>query len=53
MKYMKPEIEYNEILSEDILTESTPWGNIIAGNGQLGFEDGQPVISGDAGQFVG
>jgi hypothetical protein len=55
MKYIKPQIEYNEILSEDILTESNPWGDILAGgpNTSLGFEDGNPVVNGDASDFVG
>ena len=54
MKYIKPQIEYNEILSEDILTESNPWGDILAGDGELGFDEGgNPVISGDASDFLG
>lgn len=55
MKYIKPQIEYNEILSEDILTESTIWGNLITGGDHtsLGFEDGNPVVNGDASDFVG
>ena len=53
MKYIKPQIEYNEILSEDILTESNAWGDILAGKGELGFEDGNPVVNGDASDFVG
>ncbi len=56
MKYIKPQIEYNEILSEDILTESTIWGNLITGgdNTSLGFDEkGNPVVSGDASDFVG
>ena len=55
MKYIKPQIEYNEILSEDILTESDSWGEILAGGGEgsLGFDEkGNPVVSGDASDFL-
>ena len=55
MKYIKPQIEYNEILSEDILTESSPWGDILTGgpNTSLGFDEGgNPVVNGDASDFL-
>ena len=59
MKYIKPQIEYNEILSEDILTESDSWGEIIAGGGEgsnawIGLDkDGNPIVNGDASDFLG
>ena len=57
MKYIKPEIEINEILSEDILSDSpnAGWGDFIAGegSGSLGFdENGDPIVSGDASDFI-
>lgn len=56
MKYIKPEIEYNEILSEDILTESNTWGEILAGgdNAWIGLDENKnPIIHGDAADFLG
>lgn len=59
MKYIKPQIEYNEILSEDILTESDSWGEILAGGGEgsnawIGLDqDGNPIVNGDASDFLG
>lgn len=60
MKYIKPQIEYNEILSEDILTESDTWGEILAGgkenggNAWIGLDENKnPIIHGDAADFLG
>ena len=56
MKYIKPQIEYNEILSEDILTESDAWGDILAKgeNTWIGLDENKnPIVHGDASDFVG